>query len=128
MRCFCYARSARSLRILSVPTTAMKSNLTKSSLTLAVVLIGLLAVLTADGAPADNSGTSALYAVHAYASDDVWAAGYQYHGNFSYPLVEHWDGTSWSILPDPADVVQSQMHGIAVVAPDDVWFVGRHGT
>jgi hypothetical protein len=73
---------------------------------------------------ADNSGTSALYAVDAYASDDVWAVGYKYEGDLSFPLVEHWDGTRWSIIPNPPDVSQSQMHGVTVVAPDDVWIVG----
>src|ERR1041384_8164553 len=101
----------------------MKTHRIKSALLLAVV--GLVAALISSGAPADNSGTSALYAVQAVASNDVWAAGYRYQGNFSFPLVEHWDGTSWTILPNPVGVLQSQLHGIAVVAPDDVWFVGQ---
>jgi hypothetical protein len=73
---------------------------------------------------ADTSGTSALYAVDAYASNDVWAVGYKYEGDLSFPLVEHWDGTQWAIVPNPPNVIQSQMHGVAVVAPDDVWIVG----
>src|SRR5207253_4189112 len=75
--------------------------------------------------PADTAGNSALYGIHAFASDNVWVAGYKYQGNLSFPLVEHWDGASWSIIPNPSGVLQSQMHGIAVVAPDDVWFVGQ---
>jgi hypothetical protein len=109
----------------STTERTMKSHLAKSSLIFFIVISGITAVLTASGAPADNSGTSALYAVEAFASDNVWAAGYAYEGNLSFPLVEHWDGTSWSIIPNPAGVLQSQMHGIAVVAPDDVWFVGQ---
>ena len=74
--------------------------------------------------PTDNSGTSALYAVDAYASNEVWAVGYKYEGDLSFPLVEHWDGSQWAIVPNPPNVIQSQMHGVAVVAPDDVWIVG----
>src|ERR1043166_8548935 len=101
----------------------MKTHRIKSAFLLAIV--ALVAAVISSGAPADNSGTTALYAVEAVASDDVWAAGYRYQGNFSFPLVEHWDGTSWTILPNPAGVLQSQLHGIAVVAPNDVWFVGQ---
>jgi len=101
----------------------MKSNRVKTFLVLPA--FGLIAAFTTRGAPADNSGASALYAVKAFASDNVWAAGYKYQGNLSFPLVEHWDGTRWSIIPNPSGVIQSQMHGIAVVAADDVWFVGQ---
>jgi hypothetical protein len=86
----------------------MKTHRIKFAFLLAVV--GLVAALISSGAPADNSGTSALYAVQAVASNDVWAAGYRYQGNFSFPLVEHWDGTSWTMLPNPAG---------------DVWTVGQ---
>src|SRR5437867_12235348 len=103
----------------------MKSNRTKSSLTLVIPFVGVVAALAASDAPVDNSGASALYAVSAFASDNVWAAGYKYEGDLSFPLVEHWDGTSWTIVPNPSDVLQSQMHGIAVVATDDIWFVGQ---
>jgi hypothetical protein len=103
----------------------MKPNQTKSSVALAIAAAGLVAAVSAAGNPADNSGTSALFAVSAFASNDVWAAGYKYQGDLSFPLVEHWDGTNWKIVPNPSGVLQSQMHGIAVVAPDDVWFVGQ---
>jgi hypothetical protein len=103
----------------------MKSNRTKFYLALIIAVAGLIAALTASGEPADNSGTTALFAVTAVAPDDVWAAGYRFQGNLSFPLVEHWDGTTWSVIPNPQDVLQSQIHGIAAVAPDDIWFVGQ---
>lgn len=103
----------------------MNLNRTKSPLPFAILAVALVAAVTAGGAPVDNSGTTALYAVNAIASDNVWAAGYRFEGDLSFPMVEHWDGTSWTIIPNPSGVIQSQMHGIAVVAPDDVWFVGQ---
>ena len=103
----------------------MKSNQTNQTLGILVAVVGLVAALTPSGVTADNSGASALYAVEAFTSDNVWAAGYKYEGNSSFPLVEHWDGTVWTIIPNPAGVLQSQIHGVAVVAPDDIWFVGQ---
>ncbi len=78
-----------------------------------------------DSAPAASAGDSALYAIGGLSSNDIWAAGYKYQGNLSFPLVEHWDGASWSIIPNPPNVLQSQMHGVAMVAPNDVWIVGQ---
>ena len=87
----------------------MKFNRKQSSLALVILAAGLIPTITARVLPADNSGTSALYAVNAFASDNVWAAGYKYQGNLSFPLVEHWDGISWTIVSNPSGVAQS--HG-----------------
>jgi hypothetical protein len=103
----------------------MKSCRAEFCLALLIAVIAPGAALTARSAPADSSGISALYAVKAVASDNVWAAGYKYQGNLSFPLVEQWSGAGWSIVPNPPGVTQSQMHGIAVAAPDDIWFVGQ---
>ena len=76
-------------------------------------------------APAGSPGDSALYAIDALSPKDVWAVGYKYQGSQSFPLVEHWDGTAWSIIPNPPNVEQSQMYGVTAVAPNDVWIVGQ---
>ncbi len=75
--------------------------------------------------PAASPGNSALYAVDALSSNDVWAVGYKYQGSQSFPLVEHWDGTAWSIVPNPPNVEQSQMYGVTAIASDNVWIVGQ---
>jgi len=46
-------------------------------------------------------------------------------GTGLYPyttLVEHWDGTAWSIVTDAATT--GVLYGVAALAPDDVWAVG----
>jgi hypothetical protein len=52
--------------------------------------------------PTPNANTDAnwLYSVSADAPDDAWTVGD--HLNFDGPgadLIEHWDGTAWSIVP-----------------------------
>jgi len=42
-------------------------------------------------------GTYVLNAVAAVLSSDVWTVGYLNYGT----LIEHWDGTKWSIVPSP---------------------------
>src|SRR5262249_60698024 len=43
-------------------------------------------------------------------------------------LIEHWDGTNWSIVPSPnPDTQSNQLHAIAGVASNDLWAVGGRG-
>ncbi len=57
-------------------------------------------------------------------SSDVWAVGYHY-GNPNATLVEHWDGSAWSIVPSPNVGTESnELNGVAAVGHNDVWAVG----
>lgn len=41
-------------------------------------------------------------------------------------LIEHWDGTSWSIVPNPASARPGdELSALAVVSPANIWAVGR---
>jgi len=97
---------------------------------LAVGFLGFVHLASAQQRPSTNlrpigNGDSELYAVDGLSSKDVWAVGYKYQGSESFPLVEHWDGKAWSIIPNPPNVEQSQMYGVSAVAPNDVWIVGQ---
>ncbi|HYS44322.1 MAG TPA: hypothetical protein VEM32_10130, partial [Geobacteraceae bacterium] len=40
--------------------------------------------------------------VAALAPDDVWAVGSRQPSFAEFqPLIEHWDGTAWSVVPGP---------------------------
>jgi hypothetical protein len=42
-------------------------------------------------------------------------------------LIEHWDGSQWSLVAPPA-VGNSTLYGVDALASDDVWAVGgAHG-
>jgi hypothetical protein len=64
------------------------------------------------------------------ASNDVWAVGYQtpryYVTNFS-PLIEHWDGTAWKVVPSPYQGA-GELKAVAAVSSTDVWAVGLRWT
>lgn len=92
-------------------------------------------VLHWDGAawtqvPSPNPGgsrhASYLYGVAAASADDVWAVGRFGRRGRGMPLVEHWDGDSWHVvpshgLPRSPDV---QLNAVASTAGDDVWVAG----
>lgn len=71
-----------------------------------------------------------LYGIAAISSTDVWAVGTYYSQATQYynrVLVEHWDGTSWSIVSAPNPNLSCVLNAIAVASPDDIWAVGGGG-
>lgn len=69
--------------------------------------------------PSPNYGTgyNGLFAVEAFASNDVWAVGSS-EGN-GRSLVEHWDGSAWTIVPSPPG--ENGLFTMAAVSPGDIW-------
>ena len=45
-----------------------------------------------------SPATSILRGVAAISSNDVWAVGIDYYGSLDQMLIEHWDGTAWSVV------------------------------
>jgi hypothetical protein len=72
---------------------------------------------------------STLSAAVAIADNDIWAVGSFATGSTAstqQTLAEHFDGTSWSVVPTPAPQ-GSSFAGVAGVASTDVWAVGASG-
>ena len=72
-----------------------------------------------------------LRGVAAVASNDVWAVGSSFNASsgasVSQTLVEHWDGSSWTVVPSPN--VGSGANALLAVATrpaGDVWAVGYY--
>lgn len=75
----------------------------------------------------DRAFSDELTSVSAISADDVWAVGENQRARagrarFSV-LIEHWDGTSWTVVPHP-HIDVSGLSGVVAVSPDDVWAVG----
>jgi hypothetical protein len=74
-----------------------------------------------------NVGTNQnfLYAVAAISTSNIWAVGYDYNSGVpAQTLIEHWNGTSWSIVKSPNVTGANQLQGVAAVSANDVWAVG----
>ena len=77
--------------------------------------------------PSGSFYSQALSAVVAVSSNNVWAVGYYRVGNTEHPLIEHWDGAQWSIVPSPdGPTGDGMLHGIAAAGPNDIWAVGEY--
>jgi hypothetical protein len=76
-----------------------------------------------------NDTVSQLHSVSGISSNDVWAVGSSHDGRLpSRTLIEHWDGTQWSIVLSPSPDRQfNELRGVAALSPNDVWAVGYRG-
>jgi Phosphoesterase family len=78
--------------------------------------------------PLPNVGVqeNTLLAVSTTSTGLAWAVGYFVNGRFQQQtLIEHFDGTVWSVVPSPSPGAQQNiLYGVAAVTDSDVWAVG----
>ena len=73
-----------------------------------------------------------LYGVTAISATNVWAVGYSVTSNAgatpTHALIEHWDGTSWSVVPSPSVGTNSNfLKGVTrVPGTNQVWAAGYY--
>ncbi len=82
---------------------------------------------TVPDATASNSAqTGFLSDVAALSANNVWAVGNTNSSGPGGTLVEHWNGTGWSVVPavDPPSAPDPEFIGMSAAAPDDIWAVG----
>jgi len=73
--------------------------------------------------PSPDPYGNQLSSVAAVSNSDVWAVG----TTGANALAEHWNGSSWSIVPTPKPAgsgVQAQLLGVTAITSSDVWAVG----
>ncbi|MGN6793345.1 MAG: hypothetical protein ACTHJW_13265 [Streptosporangiaceae bacterium] len=82
------------------------------------------------GSPAEPTRSS-LAAVAIDAPDDAWAVGQWSpieHVPPSYPLIEHWNGTTWTVVPAPnsgGHVTALYLTAVAAISPTAAWAIGE---
>lgn len=67
-----------------------------------------------------------LVSITAISANDAWAVGdYSPGGSVGdRALIEHWNGTRWSMLPSPHPGIESRLLKVEAVSANDVWAVG----
>jgi len=67
--------------------------------------------------PSPNAGLAlSLTGVTALSASDIWAVGYSHSSSgVEQTLTEHWNGTTWSLVPSPTN---------PGAVSSDVWAVG----
>jgi hypothetical protein len=80
--------------------------------------------------PTVSSNGSEFFGVDGAASNDVWAVGFRFgtqNPDFGLQLIEHWDGTSWSVDATGPTIEGDSLSGVTVVSSNNVWAVGGAG-
>jgi hypothetical protein len=82
--------------------------------------------------PSPTVAQSFLNATAAITASNVWAVGEttaSAANKVETPLVEHFNGTSWSVIPTPALPPGNfgMLSGVTAIASNDVWAVGETG-
>ena len=73
---------------------------------------------------------SYLEGVTCVSGSDCWAVGYYVSDpvGYSQTLIEHWNGTSWSVVPSPNTSAAefNTLYGVTCASPSDCWAVGQY--
>ncbi len=75
--------------------------------------------------PNVGSNYNALSGVKAVTANNVWAVGdvYDFHSNIDQTLIEHWNGSAWSVVTTPS-IPSAGLSSVTVITASDLWAVG----
>lgn len=90
-----------------------------------LLLIGSLLAFSGCGFQAAQGEVSnELDGMVALSVSNVWAVGFATAGQGVRPLIEHWDGRTWAVVPAPSEGDHSFLSSVAARSARDVWAVG----
>jgi hypothetical protein len=78
--------------------------------------------------PNSSLPVNALGGIVVTSSTDAWAVGLgssKEPVNQEIPLIEHWDGQRWQVVPTPALPYGGILSSVISLAPDNAWAVGE---
>ncbi len=86
---------------------------------------------TAVHSPTPRNGAD-LLGVSALSARDIWAVGQTSHDGachprYCAPAIVHWNGSRWSVVPDPPGLPGHYLNlfwSVAAISPSDAWAVG----
>src|SRR5438552_3718699 len=56
---------------------------------------------------------------------NAWAVGYYFDGTYTQALVEHWDGSSWTVqIPEPIGFSGTKLNDVDATSASNAWAVG----
>ena len=114
-----------------------------SKLTCMLIMLLSLVLMTAQAASAaplndypwkivksPNGGldNSELHGIAALSQNNVWSVGYDHTGPEGPPvqgLIEHWNGSTWSIVPGPNPGSNNNLNLVSASSATDIWANGN---
>jgi hypothetical protein len=88
-------------------------------LTLSCLVLTAMAGFLPKGARAAGHATNLLLGVAAVSEDNAWAVGeFRDSSDTEQVLFEHWNGSTWEVLPSATAVIGS-LQGVAATSEDN---------
>jgi hypothetical protein len=80
--------------------------------------------------PSPGTQDNELNGVAVLSACDAWAAGTTRNsGGTTQTLIEHWDGSSWTVVPSPSPgTTGNGLASVRALSPTDIWAVGVFST
>jgi hypothetical protein len=81
--------------------------------------------------PSPGNGNNDLSGVTVLTACSAWAVGTDINSGQAQTLIEHWNGSQWSVVPSPnpgAPSTDNYLSGLAVISASNAWAVGRSST
>ncbi|MFL5799170.1 MAG: hypothetical protein ACJ77A_14720 [Actinomycetota bacterium] len=72
----------------------------------------------------DSPPFDQLYGIDALSATNIWAVGSS--GAAGRPLVEHYNGTKWRIVPSPDKGSTTELYDVTVLGAKNAWAVGYY--
>ena len=78
--------------------------------------------------PNVGAGPNYLRSVSVASGNDIWAVGnYIDADNVRHTLTEHWQGSSWSVVPSPNNgSFENVLYSVSALSANDAWAVGYY--
>jgi hypothetical protein len=80
--------------------------------------------------PNGSLHNSILFGVVTISTQNAWAVGNTYNRDNvdNTPLIEHWNGSRWNVVPSPNPGTNNQLNEVMAVSANDIWAMGIYFT
>ena len=111
----------------SAPTSTPTATPTSAGTPTPTPMPGPNGVWSLASSPNTGSPNNYFFGVSAIATNDVWAVGaYGTLGITDWQVIEHWNGTNWSLAASPTLTTPNELLAVSAIATNDVWAVGGY--
>ena len=70
-----------------------------------------------------------LTGVSATSASDIWSVGMEFvNSSHSFPIIEHYNGSAWSLVTSAQPTQVGDLEAVAALTPANVWAVGNGHT
>ena len=74
--------------------------------------------------PGPGTSNNEFLGAAVLSSCDAWAVGFDLSAGLDQALVEHWNGSSWTVVPSPSPGSSASLTSVRALSANDIWAAG----